>query len=244
MSILSLPRVRVRDLGKARAYQPIWDLQTDIHKSIVNWKIECRRSGRDETDPLAEHRPLNQVLFVEHAHVVTLGKSGKENHLVASSERLAELGVEFVPINRGGDITYHGPGQIVCYPILDLELFKPDIGWYMRSLEEAVIRACEDYGVKAGRVEGLTGVWLGTGSSARKIAALGVKTSRWVTMHGLAFNVNTDLAFFDLIVPCGIKGKDVTSLSRELGQPLDLAEVQQRLLHHLQALFPWHRVQG
>lgn len=238
------PRVQVTDLGAAVAYQPVWDLQTRLHKAIVDWKIVRRRAGLDEIAPEAVDRPLNHLLFVEHNHVVTLGKSGKESHLVASEERLAELGVEYVPINRGGDITYHGPGQIVAYPIFDLELFKPDIGWYMRTLEEAIIRTCADYGLAAGRIEGLTGVWLGEGAAARKIAALGVKTSRWVAMHGLAFNINTDLAFFELIVPCGIAGRGVTSLAQELGREVDKAEAQTRLHHHLLTLFPWQAVVG
>jgi lipoyl(octanoyl) transferase len=224
--------LEVKDLGRAPSYQAVWDLQTAHHKAIVDWKIARRKAGEDETVD-APDRPPNALFFVEHEHVLTLGKSGKEAHLVASPERLEELGVEYVPINRGGDITYHGPGQIVAYPILDLELLKPDIGWYMRSLEEAIIRTCADFGLETGRIEGLTGVWLDIERDPRKIAALGVKTSRWVTMHGLAFNVNTDLAFFNLIVPCGIQGKGVTSLQKELGQPVDHQRAQSRLQHHL-----------
>lgn len=227
--------LQVTDLGRAPSYQAVWDLQTQHHKAIVDWKIARRKAGEDETVD-APGRPPNTLFFVEHEHVLTLGKSGKEAHLVASPERLEELGVEYVPINRGGDITYHGPGQIVAYPILDLELLKPDIGWYMRTLEEATIRTCADFGLEAGRIEGLTGVWLDIERDPRKIAALGVKTSRWVTMHGLAFNVNTDLDFFNLIVPCGITGKGVTSLQKELGQPVDHQLAQSRLRHHLQAL--------
>ena len=163
---------------------------------------------------------------------------------MASPERLAELGVSYYPINRGGDITYHGPGQLVGYPILDLEQFFTDIGKYMRCLEEAIIRTCGDYGVEAGRVEGLTGVWIDVekGTGARKIAALGVKCSRWVTMHGFAFNLNTDLAFFDLIVPCGIGDRGVTSLAAECGRSIDEGEAKARMLHHLGDVFGWNLV--
>jgi len=150
--------------------------------------------------------------------------------------------VEYFPINRGGDITYHGPGQLVGYPILDLDQFFTDIGKYMRFLEEAIIRTCADYGIEAGRIDGLTGVWIDAakGLGARKIAALGVKSSRWVTMHGFAFNLNTDLTFFDLIVPCGIGDRGVTSLARECGQPIDEQKAAERVLHHLTALFGWN----
>jgi lipoyl(octanoyl) transferase len=184
------------------------------------------------------------MLWVEHPHVLTLGKSGEAANVVASPEELTRLGVQYFPINRGGDITYHGPGQIVGYPILDLDQFFTDIHKYLRLLEEAVIRTCEDHGVTAGRIEGLTGVWVdpSSGKSARKICAFGVKCSRWVTMHGLAFNVNTDLAFFDLIVPCGIADRGVTSLSQEVGQPLDQHEVRLQLQGHLAKLLEWQEV--
>lgn len=229
-------RVQITHLGR-QPYRPVWDLQTRHHKAIVDWKIARRRAGLDETID-APDRPPNHLLFVEHDHVLTLGKSGDAANLVVSEARLEELGVAYVPINRGGDITYHGPGQIVAYPILDLELLKPDIGWYMRTLEEAVIRTCADFGLSAGRVDGLTGAWIEPekGLGARKIAALGVKTSRWVTMHGLAFNVNTDLDFFNLIVPCGIADRGVTSLERELGQTIEMEEAVNRLQGHLSEL--------
>jgi lipoyl(octanoyl) transferase len=186
------------------------------------------------------------MLMVEHPHVLTLGKSGEETHVVASAERLQELGVSYHPINRGGDITYHGPGQIVGYPILDLDQFFTDIHKYLRFLEEGVIRTCADWGVQAGRIDGLTGVWVDheQGLEARKICAFGVKCSRWVTMHGLALNVNTDLDFFDLIVPCGIADRGVTSLSRELGREVSLQEVKESLLTHLGNLFEWNVVAG
>jgi lipoyl(octanoyl) transferase len=181
---------------------------------------------------------------VEHPHVLTLGKSGDPGNVVVSQERLEALGVEYFPINRGGDITYHGPGQLVGYPILDLDQFYTDIGKYMRMLEEAIIRTCADYGLEASRIEGLTGVWVdaGQGLKARKIAALGVKCSRWVTMHGFAFNLNTDLDFFNLIVPCGINDRGVTSLAKESGRAIDEAEAANRLKTHLTDLFDWNLI--
>jgi len=184
------------------------------------------------------------MLWVEHPHVLTLGKSGAAANVVAPPERLKELGVQYYPINRGGDITYHEPGQLVGYPILDLDQFFTDIHKYLRFLEEAVIRTCAEYGVKAGRIEGLTGVWIDpeSGSAARKICAFGVKCSRWVTMHGLALNVNTDLDFFNLIVPCGISDRGVTSLARETGAPVNVEEVKSHMTRHLAALFEWREV--
>mgnify|MGYP000902725069 FL=1 len=185
--------------------------------------------------------PDSQLIFVEHPHVLTLGKSGDANHVVASPDRLKALGVEYYPINRGGDITYHGPGQLVGYPILDLDQYFNDIGKYMRYLEEAIVRTCADYGVRAGRIDGLTGVWVDAekGMNARKVAALGVKCSRWVTMHGFAFNLNTDLNFFDLIVPCGIGDRGVTSLAKECGQKIDEGQAKSKVLRHLTDLFGW-----
>ena len=169
----------------------------------------------------------NYLLFCEHPHVYTLGKSGKEEHLLLTDERMDAIGAEYFASNRGGDITYHGPGQLVAYPILDLENFFTDIHRYMRSLEEIVIQTCSFLGVETGRVQGLTGVWVDpTGSHPRKICALGVKTSRWVSMHGLALNVNTDLNYFGHIVPCGISDKAVTSLQQELGKPIDMGLVK------------------
>ena len=213
------PNVHFQDLGHAD-YEPVWQRQEALLKAAVDLKIARRRAGLEGVETSPElGLPDNHLFFVEHPHVLTLGKSGHEEHVVASPERLAELGVAYYPINRGGDITYHGPGQLVGYPILDLEQFFTDIGKYMRFLEEAIIRTCADYGVEAGRVEGLTGVWIDIekGLGARKIAALGVKCSRWVTMHGFAFNLNTDLAFFDLIVPCGIG--DRVRRPHRCGQP-------------------------
>jgi lipoyl(octanoyl) transferase len=236
-------RVHVRDLGVMR-YADAWALQEELFKAMVDRKIARRRAGLSETEPNVElPLPEGHMLYVEHPHVLTLGKSGKEAHLVASQERLAELGVDYFPINRGGDITYHGPGQLVGYPLLDLDQIFTDIGRYMRTLEEAIIRTCAEYGLTTGRIDGLTGVWLDAdqGMAARKVAALGVKSSRWVTMHGFALNINTDLQFFDLIVPCGIQGRGVTSIAREVGHPVDFQEVQQKMNGHLADLFGWEQ---
>ena len=242
------PQVHFHSLGH-QAYEPVWRQQEALLKAAVDLKIARRKAGlegTDQSDDPALDLPENHLFFVEHPHVLTLGKSGHEEHVVASPERLNELGVSYYPINRGGDITYHGPGQLVGYPILDLEQFFTDIGKYMRCLEEAIIRTCADYGVKAERIEGLTGVWVDAdqGLGARKIAALGVKCSRWVTMHGFAFNLNTDLDFFDLIVPCGIGDRGVTSLARECGRAIDEADAQDRVLGHLTDTFGWKLVRS
>jgi lipoyl(octanoyl) transferase len=234
------PQVHVQDLGQA-AYKPTWDLQERLLKEAVDRKIARRRAGLSESNrnPLdnpSDHPwPEHHLLFVEHPHVLTLGKSGDANHVVASPERLEALGVEYHEINRGGDITYHGPGQLVAYPILDLDQFRTDIGWYLRQLEEAVIRTCADWGVPSGRVDGLTGVWIDpeAGQAARKICAIGVKCSRWVTMHGLAFNLNTDLDFFNLIVPCGIQDRGVTTLAAEANRKVARSEARDALESHL-----------
>ena len=238
----------MRDLGR-KDYKPCWDLQEEIFQDMVKAKIARRNAGLSTTEPGPEGDrdlalPESQMLWVEHPHVLTLGKSGAAANVVAAPERLKELGVQYYPINRGGDITYHGPGQLVGYPILDLDQFFTDIHKYLRFLEEAVIRTCAEYGVKAGRIEGLTGVWIDpeSGSAARKICAFGVKCSRWVTMHGLALNVNTDLDFFNLIVPCGISDRGVTSLARETGAPVNVEEVKGHMTRHLAALFEWREV--
>lgn len=219
--------IKFRDLGLVD-YKTCWDMQEALLKKATDTKRENRLN---ETA-----RPIdNHLFFVEHPHVYTLGKSGSIDHLLVDEQGLERLGASYYKINRGGDITYHGPGQIVGYPIIDLEQFKPDIGWYMRSLEEAIIMTLGSYGIASGRIDGLTGVWLGEGSGsasagpARKIAALGVKCSRWVTMHGFAFNVNTDLSMFGHIVPCGIDDKAVTSMAIELGHAVDMDEVKDRL---------------
>jgi lipoyl(octanoyl) transferase len=210
-------------------YRPAWDLQ----KRVQGRLIASKRSTPRGTP--AEASVPDVVLTVEHPHVYTLGKSGDAAHLLLSEERLAEVGATFVPIDRGGDITYHGPGQLVAYPILDLHRHVTDLGRYLRLLEEAVIRTCAAWGVEGGRVEGRTGVWIGPDARGpeRKICAMGVRCSRWVTMHGLAFNLNTDLAYFGHIVPCGIADRGVTSLAKETGAPVDEDAARTRLLAHL-----------
>lgn len=215
-------------------YQEAWDIQEKLFKGIVDKKIRNRNLNPEEQDPTE-----NFLLFCEHPHVYTLGKSGAEAHFLLSEEALKEKNATFYKINRGGDITYHGPGQIVGYPILDLDNFFTDIHRYLRFMEEAVILTLKEYGIESGRIAGLTGVWVDheQQKNPRKICALGVKSSRWVTMHGFALNVNTDLSYFSHIIPCGIADKAVTSLAMELGGPLDLQEVQQKLIKHLASIF-------
>jgi len=236
--------LQLEDLGSMR-YKPCWDYQEQIFKTIIRRKIE-RRDAADEEDMASLPLPTSRLLFVEHPHVLTLGKSGDANNVLVKPARLAELGVDYFPINRGGDITYHGPGQLVAYPILDLDQFFTDIHKYLRTLEEAVIRTCSEFGIIAGRIEGLTGVWVDVeaGMAARKICAFGVKSSRWVTMHGLALNVDSDLKFFDLIVPCGIMDRGVTSISKEVGRKVELDEVKPKLKAHLQQLFGYEYTSG
>ncbi len=224
-------QVEIQDLGY-KDYKETWDYQEGLFKEILDIKIKNRREDAGLETP-------NHFLFVEHPHVYTLGKSGDLSNLLISEEQLAAVDASFYKINRGGDITYHGPGQIVGYPILDLENFFTDIHKYLRLLEEMIIRTLADYGLKGERSQGETGVWLDVGTPfARKICAMGVRASRWVTMHGFAFNVNTDLGYFDHMIPCGIKGKAVTSLNVELGRsqiPMD--EVKPKLLKHFSELF-------
>lgn len=180
----------------------------------------------------------NHLLFCEHPHVYTLGKSGKPEHLLIAPEKLHEVGATYYKINRGGDITYHGPGQLVGYPILDLDHFFPDVHKYLRYLEEIFIRILADYGLQGERSPGETGVWLDVGKpNARKILALGVKASRWVTMHGWAFNVNTDLHYFKNIIPCGIDDKDVTSLEKELGHKVPMEEIKDKAKRYFAEVF-------
>jgi len=223
---MSKPVVSFRDLGHA-PYKETWDFQEELFERNVQRKLQNRSEGKADGEGTED-----VLLFVEHPHVYTLGKSGDAFHLLVSEEKLKEIGATYYPINRGGDITYHGPGQIVGYPLLDLEHFFTDIHKYMRYLEEAIIRTIAHYGITGGRIDGLTGVWLDIDDpkKARKIAALGVKCSRWLTMHGFAFNVNTDLNYFNYIVPCGITDKTVTSLSKELGREMDMNEVKQILI--------------
>ena len=224
-------KIEVRDLG-LKDYKETWDEQERLFKEILDLKVKNRRENTKIETP-------NYLLSVEHPHVYTLGKSGDISNLLINEKQLEEKGASFYKINRGGDITYHGPGQMVIYPILDLDNFFTDIHKYLRLLEEAVILVLQDFGIKAGRSEGETGVWLDVGTPfARKICAMGVRASRWVTMHGLALNVNADLGYFDNIVPCGIKEKAVTSLNVELGKTtVDIEEVKKRFLEHFKILF-------
>lgn len=230
-------KVALQDLG-FKDYKETWDYQESLFKDIVDAKIRNRREDAGLETP-------NHFLFVEHPHVYTLGKSGDINNLLVDEKALEAKGATFYKINRGGDITYHGPGQVVGYPILDLDNFFTDIHKYLRLLEEMVILTLREYGLKAERSEGETGVWLDVGTPfARKICAMGVRASRWVTMHGFALNVNADLAYFDLMIPCGIKDKAVTSLNVELGQKeVDMDEVKQKLLKHFTTLFEAELIQ-
>lgn len=224
-------KIQLQDLGN-RDYKSTWEYQEELFKDIVDLKIKNRREELDLPTP-------NYLLFVEHPHVYTLGKSGDLENLLLNEKQLEAKGAAFYKINRGGDITYHGPGQIVGYPILDLENFFTDIHKYLRFLEEAMILTLAEYGLESGRSEGETGVWLGVGTPfARKICAMGVRASRWVTMHGFALNVNVDLGYFDNIIPCGIRGKGVTSLNVELGvEKVDEEEVKSKIIKHLTNLF-------
>ncbi|CCG54094.1 Lipoyl(octanoyl) transferase [Flavobacterium indicum GPTSA100-9 = DSM 17447] len=222
-------KIKFQDLG-TKDYKDTWDYQEGLFAEIVNQKIAKRDQPDIETN--------NYFLYVEHPHVYTLGKSGDFSNLLLSEKQLQEKGATFYKINRGGDITYHGPGQIVGYPILDLENFFTDIHKYLRYLEEAIILTLAEYGLKTERSPGETGVWFDVGTPfARKICAMGVRASRWVTMHGFALNVNADLGFFDNIIPCGIRGKGVTSMHVELGKQIDENEVKQKILKHFKELF-------
>ena len=222
-----------KDLGLID-YQEGWDRQTELFNKILSVKSENRSL------PINEQRATNNyLLFCEHPHVYTLGKSGDESNLLIKKEELPTIGATYYHINRGGDITYHGPGQLVVYPVIDLENFFTDIHQYMRLLEEAVIQTLHEFTIESGRIPGLTGVWLDVDhkTKARKICAMGVKTSRWVTLHGLALNVNTDLSYFNHMVPCGITDKAVTSLHKELGRSVDMDEVKLTLKEKLAHLF-------
>jgi lipoyl(octanoyl) transferase len=215
-------------------YQKAWDYQTDLFNKTLAVKSENR--NRPDTDQLATS---NYLLFCEHPHVYTLGKTGNEKNLIIDGSDLSSIGASFYQINRGGDITYHGPGQIVVYPVIDLENFFTDIHQYMRLLEESIIQTLDEFNIEAGRIKGLTGVWLEADYSrkARKICAMGVKTSRWVTMHGLALNVNTDLNYFNNIVPCGISDKAVTSMEKELNSSQNFQKVKEVLKSKLTSIF-------
>lgn len=223
--------VILQDLGR-KDYKETWDYQEEIFDKIIDVKIQNRRQNLNQKTP-------NYFLFVEHPHVYTLGKSGKMEHLLLDENQLKANNISFYKINRGGDITYHGPGQIVGYPILDLDNFFTDIHRYLRTLEEIIILTLKDYGIIATRSKGETGVWLDVDTAfARKICAMGVRASRWVTMHGFAFNINANLGYFDNIIPCGIKDKGVTSLNLELGiDKVDENEVKLKLQKHFENCF-------
>ncbi len=215
-------------------YQEAWDYQEEIFAETVELKITNRKASSED-----KKITPNYLLFVEHPHVYTLGKSGDEKNLLLDEKGLKEREATYYKINRGGDITYHGPGQLVGYPILDLDNFFTDIHKYLRLLEESVILTLKEYGIESGRIEGLTGVWLDhvDQKDPRKICALGVKASRWVTMHGFAFNINSDLSYFESIIPCGIDDKAVTSLQKELGHEIPLEEVKEKMKRHIVNLF-------
>ena len=230
-----MPKVVFQDLGLID-YKEAWDYQEKRFNEILDVKKNNRKENRQ--DPT-----LSYLLFCQHPHVYTLGKSGDENNLLVNEDYLKSRGATFYKINRGGDITYHGPGQIVGYPILDLDNFFTDIHKYLRYLEEAVILTLADYGIESTRSDGETGVWLDVGGEkTRKICALGVRSSRWVTMHGFAFNVNCDLSYFGNIIPCGIVDKSVTSMQKELSKEVDMQEVKDKLKGHLKKLFDFQFV--
>ena len=223
-------KIIVQDL-RSKDYKETWDYQTSLLDETIHVKRENRKlNTATETD--------NYFLFVEHPHVYTLGKSGDFNNLLLNEKQLIEKGATYYKINRGGDITYHGPGQIVGYPILDLENFFTDIHKYLRLLEEVIIKTIAEYGLKGERSPGESGVWLDVGTPfARKICAMGIRSSRWVTMHGFALNVNTDLGYFDNIIPCGIRGKAVISMEAELNKKVNLDEIKEKILTHFKNEF-------
>lgn len=231
-------RVIVEDWGLID-YQQAWDKQEAYFGAKAHAKLTNRNLSEAQQQPIPHH-----LIFCQHPHVYTLGKSGVPEHLLVNEQQLRELGATYYRINRGGDITYHGPGQIVGYPIFDLEQFYTDIHRYLRTLEEAIILTLAEYGIKGERYEGYTGVWLDASDDkkARKICAMGVRCSRWITMHGFAFNVNTDLSYFNHIVPCGIDDKQVTSMKQEIGVEVSLPEVQEKLLGHLSRCFSFQAI--
>lgn len=226
-----MQQVVFQDLG-IRSYKQVWDYQEALLKHNVQIKTQINNGNLSE-------QTTNYLLLVEHTPVYTLGKSGHKEHVLISDEELQEKGIEYFHINRGGDITFHGLQQVVGYPILDLDKFKTDLGWYLRSLEEVIILTLGEYGIAAGRSKGETGVWLDADiiGKERKICALGIKCSRWITMHGFAFNVNTELNYFNYIVPCGIKNKQVTSLEKELGYAVNYEEVKNKIKVNFEKVF-------
>ena len=227
---MNQPQVHFIDLGLIE-YQKCWDFQTKLFNETVQQKIFNRKNPEEKI------KTKNHLIFCEHPHVYTLGKSGDETNLLINQEEQKAKKVTFLKTNRGGDITYHGPGQLVVYPILDLDYFFSDIHKYLRYLEEAVIMTLANYGLLGNRIDGLTGVWIDDNKNPRKICAIGVKSSRWVTMHGIGFNINSDLNYFNSIVPCGIDDKSVTSLEKELGKPIDMLELKTRFTNNFIKIF-------
>lgn len=228
-----MPTVHYENLGLID-YKEAWDYQEKLFRTTVDHKIKVRNGETTE-------ETINTILFCEHPHVFTLGKSGDKQNLLLNDATLAQNNATYYEINRGGDITYHGPGQLVVYPIFDLDHFFSDIHKYLRFLEESVILTLKEYGIESGRVDGMTGVWIdGDKPTARKICAIGVKSSRWVTMHGIGFNVNSDLSYFSHIIPCGIQDKAVTSMERELGGKVEMAELSEILKQKIAAQFEFN----
>jgi len=226
-----------KDCGHIR-YKEAWDLQEQLLSGNTKLKLAAPRTAKP-----FEIETTHYLLFCEHNPVYTLGKSGKPENLLISQAECEQKGIEYFPINRGGDITYHGPGQITGYPIFDLEKFKSDIHWYMRTMEEVMIQTCAEYGIDAGRIDKCSGVWLHRDSELPlKICAMGVRCSRWVTMHGFAFNVNTQMEYFENIIPCGLEGKGATSLERELGRKVDIQEVKEKIKKHFALQFGYEYV--
>lgn len=230
--------VHFQDLG-VMEYEKAWKYQEDLLSANVSIKSARWKSAADGSGEPPVGDTTHHLLFVEHPPVYTLGKSGKIEHVLISDEERKKNNLAFFKIDRGGDITFHGPGQIVGYPILDLEKFYTDIGRYMREIEEVMIRTCADYGLEAGRSAGETGVWLDVGvlGKERKICAIGIRCSRWITMHGFAFNVNTDLSYFNNIIPCGIFNKQVTSLQKELGRVVHMEEAKEKVKSNFEKVF-------
>jgi lipoyl(octanoyl) transferase len=224
------------DLG-TRDYQEVWDLQEQYFAESIQIKVDNKRN-------LSNHVPKNRLLLLEHPHVYTLGKAGKRDHLLLDESGLQKVQAQFYPINRGGDITYHGPGQLVAYPLLDLEQFQPSLNIFVQNLEKIVINICAHYGIEGQSFPGYTGVWVDPGliGKERKICAIGLKSSRWCTMHGLAFNVNTDLTYFKNMIPCGIADKDVTSVEKEIGRKVNIQEIKELFQLEFEKIFHTHLV--
>lgn len=229
-----MQQVFFQDLG-VQSYKQVWDYQEQLLKQNVDIKMKNRELSENETPLSTQHH----LLFVEHPPVYTLGKNGNEENILISEDELQKKRIEYFQINRGGDITFHGPEQLVGYPIIDLDRFKTDLGWYLRSIEDVIILTMAEYGITGGRSKGETGVWIDTDikGKERKICAIGIKCSRWITMHGFAFNVNTDLSYFNNIIPCGIVNKKVTSLENELGRKVDMQEVKEKVKLNFQKVF-------